>query len=57
MSEKLIEKELSERAVEGRITCTEARKIAERLQVPYILVGRAANRKKIKIVQCELGCF
>ncbi len=57
MSKELIEKELSKRAVEGRITCYEARKIAEKLEVPYILVGKAANKKKIKIVQCELGCF
>jgi LAO/AO transport system kinase len=48
---------LSERSHEGKITCEEARAIAERLGVPYGEVGRAANLLKIKITQCGLGCF
>jgi len=54
---KLIEKLLKERSNDGKITCAEARKIAEELNVPYIEVGRAANELKIKIRKCELGCF
>ncbi len=54
---KLIEKLLKERSNDGKITCTEARKIAEELRIPYIEVGRMANELKIKIKKCELGCF
>lgn len=54
---KLIEKLLKERSNDGKITCADARKIAEELNVPYIEVGRVANEFKIKIRKCELGCF
>ncbi|PMP71941.1 MAG: hypothetical protein C0186_02515 [Thermodesulfovibrio aggregans] len=54
---KLIEKLLKERSNSGKITCAEARKIAEEIGVPYIEVGRAANELNIKIRKCELGCF
>jgi molybdopterin-guanine dinucleotide biosynthesis protein len=52
-----IKKILTEKAKEGRITCPEARAIAESLGVPYASVGKAANELKIKIKNCELGCF
>ncbi|ACI20973.1 MULTISPECIES: molybdopterin-guanine dinucleotide biosynthesis protein B [Thermodesulfovibrio] len=54
---KLIEKLLREKSNDGKITCSEARKIAEELNVPYIEVGKMANELKIKIRKCELGCF
>lgn len=54
---KLIERLLKERSNDGKITCAEARKIAEEIGVPYIEVGRVANELKIKIRKCELGCF
>jgi len=54
---KKIHQLLQERSKSGRITCTEARKIAEELAVPYIEVGRIANELNIKIRKCELGCF
>lgn len=44
-------------AREGRITCTEARKLAGELKVSPKVVGMAANELKIKIKSCELGCF
>jgi len=53
----LIEKLLTERSNSGKITCAEARKIAEELGIPYIEVGKVANELKIKIRKCELGCF
>lgn len=52
-----IEKKLRENSKDGKITCAQARGIAEELNVPYIEVGRAANELKIKIRKCELGCF
>jgi hypothetical protein len=54
---KEIERLLRERAVDSRLTCTEARIIAEDLNVPYRDIGQAANELKIKIRNCELGCF
>ncbi|MHB1043479.1 MAG: hypothetical protein ACYC0Q_11665 [Eubacteriales bacterium] len=50
-------KAVREASREGRITCTAARKLAEELKVPYIVIGRAADELKIKIKSCELGCF
>lgn len=44
-------------AKEGRLTCTQARKLAQELKVAPRVVGNAANELKIKIKSCELGCF
>ena len=54
---KNIEKLLKEKAVDGKIACGLARKIAEELGVPYKEVGAAADELNIKIKNCELGCF
>ena len=54
---KEIKRLLKERSVDGKISCTLARKIAEDLNVPYGDVGSTANGLKIKIKSCELGCF
>jgi LAO/AO transport system kinase len=54
---KLIENLLIDRSVDGRIACAVARGIAEELDVPYQDVGNAANALKIKVRECELGCF
>ncbi|BCB95974.1 hypothetical protein JZK55_08960 [Dissulfurispira thermophila] len=54
---KEIESILKTRSNEGMITCSDARKIAEELGVHYKEIGKAANKLKIKIKNCELGCF
>lgn len=48
---------LIEIAPEGKISCTEARELAEKLGVQSSAVGKACNEAKIKIYGCELGCF
>ncbi len=48
---------LKDKAVDGRLTCSAARQIAEELKAPYREVGKAADELKIKIKNCELGCF
>lgn len=48
---------LRERAKGGKITCSEARKIAEELGVSPREVGSMCDELKIKIWACELGCF
>ncbi len=54
--EQLVEK-LREMHPDGRITCTEARKLAEELNLDPGDVGQACNEAKIKLYACELGCF
>jgi len=48
---------LTERADNGRISCTAARSIAEELGVAYAMIGATANELNIKVKHCELGCF
>jgi hypothetical protein len=48
---------LINKAVDGKIFCLVARKIAEELSVSYKEVGRNADELRIKITGCELGCF
>lgn len=52
-----IEDEVKKKSANGKITCAVARKIAEDLGVSPKKVGEAANRLKIKIKDCTLGCF
>jgi DNA-binding transcriptional regulator YhcF (GntR family) len=48
---------VSEKAVDGKIACPVARKLAEDLGVSYKAVGEAANELSIKMHSCDLGCF
>jgi hypothetical protein len=44
-------------ATEGRITCPEARGLADRLGVDPSVIGEACNQLGIRIKGCALGCF
>lgn len=58
MEEKDICKALLEKAPEGgRISCAEARELADKLGVHPSEIGKACNVINVKIVACELGCF
>lgn len=48
---------LKEAAREGKITCAMAQKIAIENKIPMKQVGEILNEMKIKIIQCQLGCF
>ncbi len=48
---------IKEKAVDGRLPCPLARKIARELSVPFKEVGEAADELEVKITDCELGCF
>jgi len=39
------------------ITCAQCFAIADRAGVTRRVVGEAANRAQVRIVQCQLGCF
>ncbi len=54
--DKLMEA-ISEKTKDGKINCKEAFEIAEKLGIKPVEVGKALNEKKIKIKQCQLGCF
>jgi len=52
-----IEEEIKKKAVNGKLPCPVARKIAKDLSVSNREIGRLANKLNIKITDCELGCF
>ena len=54
---ELIKIRIKEKASENKISCPALRRIAEELRVPYREAGQAANELKIKIKNCDLGCF
>jgi hypothetical protein len=54
---KELEAELRARTKDGKITCPEMFAVAEKLDLPRKTVGEAANQLKIKIHNCQLGCF
>jgi hypothetical protein len=56
MEDKVIE-EIKKRASNNRLPCPVARKIAQEFSVSPEEIGRAADDLKIKITDCELGCF
>jgi hypothetical protein len=56
MNDKIIE-EIRKKAIDNKLPCATARKVAEELGVSYRDVGEAANLLHIKITGCQLGCF
>jgi hypothetical protein len=48
---------IKEAASCGKMTCPQARAIAERLELPYSVVGKTCNELEIKLKGCSLGCF
>ena len=57
IEDKELETLIRSRAKEGKIMCPEMFAIAEKLGLPRKTVGDAATRLKIKIHNCQLGCF
>jgi hypothetical protein len=48
---------LKKRAEDGRVTCTDAHKAAEDLQLAPSEVGKALDLLEYRIVKCRLGLF
>ena len=48
---------IEQRAVDGKITCTESLAIAMALDVRSAEVGAKLDELGIRIVNCQLGCF
>jgi LAO/AO transport system kinase len=55
--EELIRTRIKKIAINGKISCPALRRLAEELKVSYKEVGKMANQLKIKIKNCDLGCF
>lgn len=57
LSDKSLIEAVKNASLQNRITCIMARELAERFDVPASEIGRLASELKIKITECELGCF
>jgi len=57
VDEKELIEELKKLATQGRICCSDARQLAEKLNIHPSEIGKACDEAKIKISACELGCF
>jgi hypothetical protein len=57
LKEDEIAAKLKGAAREGKITCAMAHKIAIENKISIKQVGDMLNQMKIKIIQCQLGCF
>lgn len=55
--DQVILDEVQKASVDGRLPCGKAEALAEKLGVPRLVIGQAASQLKIKIKQCQLGCF
>jgi LAO/AO transport system kinase len=54
---ELIKDRIQKKAINKKIPCPELRRIAEELGIPYREAGKTADDLKIKIKNCDLGCF
>jgi len=57
MSRDEIKEKIRAAAPEGRIACPAAFRLAEEMGLSRRLLGELLNELKIKIIQCQLGCF
>ncbi len=56
-NEKMLEEEMKASLVNGKLPCAVAFKIAAKNKVSTRTIGDIANKLKIKISSCQLGCF
>ena len=57
MKEEEIIARLKEAAKDGKIPCAMAFKVAKECNVTSQEIGNLLNQLKIKIANCQLGCF
>lgn len=57
MSDEKIKKALQEAGIVDMITCPQAFTIAEKAKVSRNAVGEYCTKNRIKIRNCQLGCF
>jgi len=57
MSREELKTKIQAAAPEGRISCAAAMRLAEELVISRRDLGKLFNELKIKITNCQLGCF
>jgi len=57
MSRDEIKERIRAAGPEGRIACAAAFRLAEEMGLSRKELGELLNELKIKIIQCQLGCF
>jgi hypothetical protein len=57
MTSEDIKNKIRTMAPEGKIPCATAFRLAEELEISRKELGNLFNEMKIKIIQCQLGCF
>ncbi|MCL4501947.1 MAG: hypothetical protein M1438_08825 [Deltaproteobacteria bacterium] len=57
MSREELKAKIRAAAPEGKISCPAAMRLAEELVISRKDMGKLLNELKIKIKQCQLGCF
>jgi hypothetical protein len=57
MDRKKLEEVIKEKAKGGKLPCPMSFKIAEDFGISKKEMGKILNEMKIKISQCQLGCF
>jgi hypothetical protein len=57
MTEEDLKTRIRAAAPEGKIPCAVAFSLAEELKISRKELGNLLNELRIKIIQCQLGCF
>jgi len=57
MDRKKLEEAIKEKSKDGKIACAVCFKIADDFGIPKKELTKILNEMKIKISQCQLGCF
>jgi len=57
MDRKKIEEVIEKEAKDGKLPCAMCFKIAEDFGISKKEIGKILNEMKVKISQCQLGCF
>jgi hypothetical protein len=57
MSREDLEVKIKAAAPESKISCAAAMRLAEELVISRKDLGKILNELKIKITQCQMGCF
>ncbi len=57
MTQEDLKNRIRAAAPEGKISCAAAMRLAEELVISRQQMGKLLNELRIKIKQCQLGCF
>lgn len=57
MSREELKAKITAAAPEGKISCAAAMRLAEELVISRQDMGKLLNELKIKIKNCQMGCF